>query len=223
MREADLALQWDAQQIWEALTQGEWALLRHFDRDGRRYLCVRPSLPGQTPSALRQGERRVASLAQQGLSSKQIAYELGVSPAAVSRQLGCALRKLGLRNASELSRSSVEWQEEGPPSGVFPRRSHRILPPPGLEVSPSTDPAEDAVLAFPLLRRTALDLLSPVEQEVVGLLVAGHSVPEVARARQRSRHTIDNQVRTIYAKLGIGSRQELVRAALGSDEPVLPK
>jgi len=74
---------------------------------------------------------------------------------------------------------------------------------------------QEVVLAFPLLRAGALESLSPVEREVVSLLVAGHSVPEVARARGRSRHTIDNQVRTIYAKLGITCRQELVRAALG--------
>src|SRR5262245_43955068 len=109
MLDVRIAFQWDALETWESLTQGEWALVRCYDLDGRRYLHVRPCPPGTASAALRPGERRVASLAQQGLSSKQIAYELGVSPAAVSRQLGCALRKLGLRNASELSRGSSNW------------------------------------------------------------------------------------------------------------------
>ena len=217
MLDVQIAYQWGAFEIWESLTQGEWALVRCYDLDGRRYLQVRPCLPGQASPALRQGERRVASLAQQGLSSKQIAYELGVSPAAVSRQLGCALRKLGLRNASELSRGSSEWLDAEPPSGVgaLTRRSYRLLPPPGLEASSRSEQDDHAILSFPLLRRDALGGLSPVELEVVKLLVSGYSVPEVARARGRSRHTVDNQVRTIYAKLGIASRQELVKAALG--------
>ncbi len=215
MLDVQIAYQWGAFELWEALTQGEWALVRCYDLDERRYLHVRPCPSGQSSPALRPGERRVASLAQQGFSSKQIAYELGVSPAAVSRQLGCALRKLGLRNASELSRGSSTWLDEEPPSGVVARRRYRLLPPPGLESSSCPEHEDHAILTFPLLRCDALNRLSPVELEVVKLLVAGYSVPEVARSRGRSRHTVDNQVRTIYAKLGIASRQELVKAALG--------
>ncbi len=51
--------------------------------------------------------------------------------------------------------------------------------------------------------------LSAAEREIMALILAGHSVPQVARLRQRSRHTVANQVRCIYAKLGIRSRGEL--------------
>ncbi|HVJ22020.1 MAG TPA: helix-turn-helix transcriptional regulator [Polyangiaceae bacterium] len=65
----------------------------------------------------------------------------------------------------------------------------------------------------PLLRNEKLAGLSTAEREVVALLLSGHSVPQVAELRQRSRHTVANQVRCIYAKLGVRSREELVFAA----------
>jgi DNA-binding CsgD family transcriptional regulator len=191
-----------AMEVWRDLLDGHWCIVRQGDQDGeRRLLLAKVPAERRLALALSAPERRVASLAQRGRSSKQIAYELAVSPAYVSRHLGAALRKLGLRNASELARSA----------GIDAAGETDVLPPPGLALV--ADDGERTTLAFPLLRPSLLDGLSPAERAVVTLLVSGHSVSEVAQARQRSRNTVDNQIRTIYGKLGIGSRQELVRAA----------
>jgi DNA-binding CsgD family transcriptional regulator len=89
-----------------------------------------------------------------------------------------------------------------------------VLPPPDLEGKRFEYEGEEyAILEFPLLRGEALDGLSPAERDIVAQLLAGHTVPEVARRRQRSPYTVANQVRCIYAKLGIHSREELVAAA----------
>ncbi len=89
-----------------------------------------------------------------------------------------------------------------------------ILPPPDLEGKRFEYEGEEyAILEFPLMRDDALVGLTAAEREIVEHLLAGHSVPEVARRRQRSHYTVGNQIRCIYAKLGVHSRDELVAAA----------
>ncbi len=55
--------------------------------------------------------------------------------------------------------------------------------------------------------------LSPQEQRVLHLLVAGYSNPEIAEALVVSVHTVKTQVRSIYQKLNVQSRKE-ARAAM---------
>lgn len=60
--------------------------------------------------------------------------------------------------------------------------------------------------------RTGLGL-TPRESEVVGLVADGLSSREVAQRLCRSPRTIENHLRSIYQKLGVRNRVELVRAA----------
>jgi DNA-binding CsgD family transcriptional regulator len=53
--------------------------------------------------------------------------------------------------------------------------------------------------------------LSPAERDVARRLVEGERLPEIARARKTSPHTVANQLRSIYQKLGVSDRAELVR------------
>ena len=95
----------EALEIWKGLVDGRWSLVRQQDRDGKRVLMARRNLPElEGPATLTPVERYVVSLVQKGHASKLIAYELGLSPAAVSQNLRTALRKLGIRHASELGR-----------------------------------------------------------------------------------------------------------------------
>lgn len=52
-------------------------------------------------------------------------------------------------------------------------------------------------------------LLSATEQQIVIALLAGQSSREIARARQRSIRTIENQINAVYGKLAVRSRREL--------------
>lgn len=49
--------------------------------------------------------------------------------------------------------------------------------------------------------------------EVVSLLSAGHSTPEIARLLSISPHTVENHKRRIYAKLGVGNQSHAVSRA----------
>lgn len=51
--------------------------------------------------------------------------------------------------------------------------------------------------------------LTPREREVARLVVAGSSNPEVAAALSIALTTVQDHVKNLYAKLGVGSRHEL--------------
>jgi DNA-binding NarL/FixJ family response regulator len=60
--------------------------------------------------------------------------------------------------------------------------------------------------------KTAQTLTSR-EHEVLGLLAAGWSNPEIADALFISRRTVTTHVTNLFAKLGVGNRVEAVTAA----------
>ncbi len=98
-----------ARVIWRAVVEGRWNVVQQETKDGKRVLVVRKNrLQGRDHGGLRPLERQVLSLVQRGYSSKHIAHELGITPSAVSQRLTIALRKLGLRHASELARHEVQ-------------------------------------------------------------------------------------------------------------------
>lgn len=70
---------------------------------------------------------------------------------------------------------------------------------------------ELATLTHDPLQSPALDGLSPRQREVLGLLVAGERVPDIAVELHLSPHTVRNHLKSIYHKVGVHSQAELVR------------
>ncbi|MGH2522525.1 MAG: response regulator transcription factor, partial [Anaerolineales bacterium] len=67
----------------------------------------------------------------------------------------------------------------------------------------STPPASALPASSPLL-----EPLSPQERRVLRLLAAGLSNPEIARELAVSPNTIKTQVKSIYRKLNVNTREE---------------
>ncbi len=85
-----------------------------------------------------------------------------------------------------------------------------IAPPSGLEAWRLDLPGERfAVLEWSEARRPLGWGLTPAEREVARLVLEGLSNAEIARRRGRSIRTVANQVASIFAKAGAGSRREL--------------
>ncbi|MBZ0119480.1 MAG: LuxR C-terminal-related transcriptional regulator [Sandaracinaceae bacterium] len=94
-----------ALELWKGLVSGQWSMVDHFDRDGRRYLVARKNEPAALPvPGLSRRERQVVGYAAMGRSNKHIAYTLGVAPSTVSAQLTSALSKLGVERREDLLR-----------------------------------------------------------------------------------------------------------------------
>ncbi len=85
-----------------------------------------------------------------------------------------------------------------------------IAPPQGLEAW-RLDLLNErfAVLEWSEVRRPLGCGLTPAEREVARLVLEGLSNAEIARRGGRSIRTVANQVASIFAKAGAGSRREL--------------
>jgi DNA-binding NarL/FixJ family response regulator len=68
-------------------------------------------------------------------------------------------------------------------------------------------------------RRTMLSHLSESQIQVLGYLLMGHTEPQIAALLHRSRHTIHDHTKAIYAICGVARRVHLVQAFRG----VLPE
>jgi DNA-binding CsgD family transcriptional regulator len=88
--------------------------------------------------------------------------------------------------------------------------------PAGLEASTfSVGDDEYVVFSFPLQPFSIPPGLTPAEIAVVEAVLEGRSNAEIARARGTSTNTVANQLRSIYAKLGVDGRLSLVKRCLG--------
>lgn len=93
----------EALRLWEGLVRGKWSLIDWFDTDGRRFVLAKPNAPRiRDPRGLTEREAQVATYASLGEPSKIIGYRLGLSPTYVSRLLGNAMRKLGVKTQAQL-------------------------------------------------------------------------------------------------------------------------
>jgi DNA-binding NarL/FixJ family response regulator len=183
-----------ALELWTGLVAGEWSLVDEWESDGRRYVAAYRNGPDvKDPRGLTLVERRVLRFASLASSNKDIAFTLGLSEGAVASAVSQLLRKLRCRRRSDLlafadpaSAAHVRLHVAGDEIGV-------------LAVARALDDA-------------ALDRLSPAERAIAAALVEGKTNAAIARARGTSAHTVANQIRSIFERLGVGSRTELVRA-----------
>jgi DNA-binding CsgD family transcriptional regulator len=107
-RDSDQALA-----MWRVMVMGEWTLVDHFERDGKRFLVARRNRPRpRAHRGLSARECEVVSLAALGYSNKLAAYALGLSPSTVVTHFRNACRKLGVRTRAEAVRAWLAASRE---------------------------------------------------------------------------------------------------------------
>jgi len=174
--------------LWPALIEGRWTLVDAFTDSGTRYVIAHKNraAPGTT-RALSRREQLVLSQVLAGSSSKRIALEMEISTSTVSRSLRAALRRLGATHLSTLA---------GIRTALF---------------EPLDSPDASAV-AFARIEELNLPLgqLTDAERAILGGIIAGQTTAAIARDRGTSRHTVAHQIQSIYRKVGVSSRRELL-------------
>lgn len=181
-----------AMESWRALVDGRWSLVDRFDSDGKRFVvALKNDQDILDPRGLSDREEQVAERIGLGRSTKEIAYELGLSLSAVSMAVGSARRKLGFDSRTELASFFS-------PNGMRVRLSETAL---------AGEPM--LVGAQPLIDEAIAAVLSPAEHEVAKALLAGSTSADVAARRGTSERTVANQIASIFSKLGVNSRIEL--------------
>jgi DNA-binding CsgD family transcriptional regulator len=97
------------------------------------------------------------------------------------------------------------------------RPSRKLAPPPGLEAFRVEVGGEELVVfRAPAERTSETSELSAAERDVVQGVLEGLGNVEIAKRRGTSARTVENQLGSIFRKLGVGSRAELVSRLLGA-------
>ncbi len=190
-----------ALELWQGLVAGEWSLVEKWESDGRRYIAAYRNRPDvRDPRALTAHESAVLHYASRGASNKEIGFALGLPAGSVATAVSQLLRKLGCQSRVDLV--ALAWAK-----GALGRAAERFDVPLGDGID------EVAVLALPAAQNAVLFArLTVAEREVAGVIVTGASTASIARSRGTSEHTVANQLRRIYQKLGVRTRAELVHA-----------
>lgn len=184
----------DAAAILDQVLTGQACLTLHFVHADRRVLLLRVGRPPSTPPPLTQRERDVVAQRLRGASLKAIATGFGVSISTVAKTLKRAMSKLQMRNLAELI--SV--------LGGSDLRDYRATP-------LLADGAQYWVLSHAASSRPWPGTLTRTEREIVTELLAGCSNGEIALRRGVALRTVANQVASIFKKVGVHSRMDLVR------------
>ncbi len=101
----DLAV--NAESTGEAMVTdlpSDWALVDHFERDGKRYFVVATGPGAKRDPRLSAREQQVAALAKLGYSNKAIGWELDVTASTVATHLTQICKKLNVAGRVPLIR-----------------------------------------------------------------------------------------------------------------------
>jgi DNA-binding NarL/FixJ family response regulator len=189
--------------LWRGLVEGRWSLLDHFDSDGKRFVVARRNAPELIdPRALSMREREVVSLAAMGHSNKQIGYALGLPLSTVATHLTSAQKKLRVANRAELA------------------RFHAVTSSAAQRVDLTVGSEEVSALVLPSLRNElSASGLTRSEEVVAAAVCRGESNEQIARTRGTSARTVANQLASIFRKVGVRSRSELIARISGRRLP----
>jgi DNA-binding NarL/FixJ family response regulator len=199
--------------IWQAVIAGRWSLVAQFDSDEHRCFVARKNAAaGPGASTLSARERQIVAYASLGHANKLIAYELGLCSSTVAAQITSATRKLGVSSRKTLLHAFAVL------GGGLPERGNPVdasNPPvvrcadPTVRVTRFLHDEQDFVVIRIAIAPKLPASLTTAEREVAKLVIEGLSNAEIAERRKTSVRTVANQLRSIYAKLAVGSRRQL--------------
>jgi DNA-binding NarL/FixJ family response regulator len=192
------ALAWDqartgkhtaGEPLWPSMLAGRWSLIDAFSAAGARYVaaCRNPE-QAESLRALLPRERIVLELALAGRSGKWISFELALSESVVARALRTALHKIGASDTSTLA---------GVPTAAF-------------EALAGVDAGVDLAIARTTPAQRILANLSSAERAIVSGILGGKRITAIAHERGTSPRTVAHQIGSVYRKLGVSSRRELL-------------
>lgn len=199
----------EALAIWWGVLEGRWQLVDEHDHAGRRYVLARQVPWGiERVPRLTRRQAQVAALAADGHSDKGIAFLLGLQRSTVASHLTEALDRLELPSRVALARAFTAGRtglgvtvDELAPVPLILGGARRVDD--ATIVAFDLDPSASAEVAL------VEGALTEAQRPIVRLALAGLSDADIAATLGRSRHTVSNQLRRAYARLGVSTRTEL--------------
>jgi DNA-binding NarL/FixJ family response regulator len=190
--------------VWQRLLEGAWTVVDAFSSTERCYLLV--DARGQAQGGSRQTARAARELAilQRALGGemqKVVALELVRSGASISHAAANAMRRLGLEHSAR----------RAPMLLILCACAHaRHSTTAAARISPlDGDPGARFLISVERPDRELSDVLSPAERCVVSGIVDGRTNTAIA-GEAKSVRTVANQVASVFRRLGVGSRAQLL-------------
>jgi DNA-binding NarL/FixJ family response regulator len=185
-------------ELWRALSRGEYRIYENAYSDDR---CIARIQRATRPTPLKR--RRVETLRRSllGESQKSIAIDLGLAASSIAGVCGdCVLATGGGQRGSR-------------PSVLLVMAAHAALGyrvPVQLAGSHETACGDSLELSCPRPDSILKGRLTPTEYEVVRLFVEGESHSSIAMRCQSSSRTIANHLGSVFRKLKVSGRAELL-------------
>jgi len=177
----------------EDFVKGFCYLIDYFDAKFTRFVIgVKHNSIDPNPQKLTKQEWRIAQFVGIGLAIKEISYKLGISQSSVSNSISRIRKKFRFSSYIELA-------------AFF---SHSGLSTKLTQVSIAGE--ELLIGFFPLINNNHTKHLTQSELVVLEFLLSGLANDDIARHRNVTERTIANQVQSIYRKLGVTSRKQLI-------------
>jgi DNA-binding NarL/FixJ family response regulator len=192
----------DADAAWSALWSGEWTVVDHVEGPPSHAIVCDPAPIRPTGPLLSREEIELAVGRARGVSLKAMAADSARSMTTVSNLLARVRRRLMLRSDAQL---------------VFlfggADRGDVIPPPAGLRATiEGYGSGERLFLHYQWPSWRLPPTLSGAERTVVLDLLDGASRRDIAFSRGTSPRTVANQMASIFRKLRVSSRVELLAA-----------
>jgi DNA-binding NarL/FixJ family response regulator len=207
----------DADWAWSSLWDGTWKVLGHGTGASSHTIVCSPAPYHPTTPLLSREETVLLAGWARGVPLKAIAADSGRSLARVRELLARVKRKLMLRSDAQLV--FLFGGSDG--GGVCP--GPHVPPPDGLQATIEGDgPGERLLLRYRCPTWRLPQTLSAAERSVVLDLLGGASRRDIALSRGTSPRTVANQMASIFRKLRVGSRVELLAVLRPPLPAVLP-
>lgn len=184
----------DLANVWRELCAGTLLVQQVLSSAEHHVLVLQRRLVAKPLEATR------ATILEQHLSKSQklVAVEMGLAPSTIALNSRLALAHIGVDARPSRAPVFVILAVVAKLSGTSIRAEAR-------------EGKESLVIRLPRVEKNACEGLPPAEGEVLHLLVDGASYEDISRARGTSLRTIANQVTSVFRRLGVSSRIELVR------------
>ena len=181
----------------QALLVGELQVTAFCRGEGNFVISLSHREP-RSPTQLKLRERQIIESLLAGCSQKQMAYDLKLATTTISEAMRQILGKVGV----------ARWEHlvaVGCALGVVDRRQNCIL---------RLDHSHELQL---LVRPNVVSRLTPAERDVSLHVIEGWSNAQISRARSTSVRTTANQIASLFRKLNVRGRLELILRLLGDD------
>jgi DNA-binding NarL/FixJ family response regulator len=187
--------------IWKRLTAGRWHLEEQFTTEARHYLVLKTQSP---PGRQLEVELLLRTLL--GERQKVVALDTELSPSTITTRLGATLAKMGF--PPKPARVPILLVAAAAVA------TGRVRLPDARITGWSAPAGEFVILSTARLDAHLRVLLTPAEWLVARLLVDGLSHREIAAQRGSTTRTVANQVASIFRKLDVSGRRELLLHAV---------